>query len=89
MWLTDSEVAFVFDFQPLLANSGQRDLAGAMGQYWASFAASHVPSSVAANVPWPVYNASSDASLQLDVAPNTLPISHLKQAKCDFWDALA
>ena len=79
----------MFDYQGLLSNPGERELAVAMGQYWSSFAKSHTPVSAAAHVTWPEYSAAADPYLQLDILPNTTAISHLKQTMCDFWASVA
>jgi para-nitrobenzyl esterase len=82
------ELAFVFlDLgagAQYVPSAGEQTLAATIGGSWTRLAASGNPSG--AGVTWPVYDATTDAYLQLDDA--TQAGAGVRTAQCDFWDRI-
>ena len=58
-----------------------------MTGYWARLALTGDPNAGEAPL-WPAYSTSDEQHIVLDLAAITTGV-HLKQTKCDFWDAFA
>lgn len=83
------ELFFVFqnlDFAGYRPAPSERALALAMGGYWSRLATAGDPNA-AGQPEWPLYDAASDRYLLLD-GDGVVAGSGLRQARCDFWDAL-
>lgn len=86
-------------FPPLFFGPGddERLLGQQAGRFWSSLAAFHDPNAglpLAGGVDpatnsWPPYSLETDEAMVLNapVATATAPMSGLKAAHCDFWDA--
>jgi para-nitrobenzyl esterase len=84
-----SEIRFIFG-TPLLGtpvSPAEQPLLETMTGYWARLATTGDPNGGDAP-PWPAYTSSDEQHIVLDLAAISTG-AHLKQAKCDFWDALA
>jgi len=84
-----SEIRFIFG-TPLLGipvSPEEQPLLETMTGYWARLARTGDPNAGDAP-PWPAYTTSDEEHIVLDLAGITTG-AHLKQAKCDFWEAFA
>ena len=82
------ELLFVFDKLTIanyVASTAEKDLAAAMGGYWARFGATGDPNGEGA-VSWPVYDVQNDPYLRLDSVISAEEGVHTE--KCDFWETL-
>jgi para-nitrobenzyl esterase len=64
-------------------SAGELALSDAMDGYWSRFAAAGDPNGAGAAT-WPLYDATTDAVLLLDDAPQSS--AGVRTAQCDFWD---
>lgn len=83
------ELFFVFqnlEFAGYRPSPAERALSVAMGGYWTRLATTGDPNGGDAPV-WPTHDAAGDGHLLLDGAGVT-PGTGLRQARCNFWDAL-
>jgi para-nitrobenzyl esterase len=67
-------------------NAQQQKLATAMKQYWASFAASGMPSA-SGQATWPAFNGSSQKMLSLIPSGSHVETNFAAEHKCGFWSA--
>lgn len=82
------ELPFVFghlDIGNYVPSQGERDLSTAMQRWWSTFAATGTPGT-ASGVDWPLWNAATDAHLQLQVPPT--PANGVRTEQCTFWDTI-
>jgi para-nitrobenzyl esterase len=64
-------------------SAGENALSDAMDGYWSRLAAAGDPNGGGAPM-WPLYDATTDAVLQLDDTPAAM--AGVRTAQCDFWD---
>jgi para-nitrobenzyl esterase len=84
-----SELPYVFGTVSLggyIPTSGDDDVSHAMQAYWSRFAANHDPNG-AGLVDWPLYDATTDATLEID--DTVTAVDGIASAHCDYWDNLA
>jgi para-nitrobenzyl esterase len=82
-----SEVPFIFEnpYIGITLDAQELTLSAAMRGFWSTHAANGKPSAQG-GVAWPVYDATSDTNMVLDLQLSTE--TGLKSAICDFWDGI-